>query len=838
MGRCGCIFGFFFDGFGRVTAVSVGGNDIVRAAYMDGGNNIDGVSGAAKKVVTAKIANEKSVYSTVCGQAICGRATCGTSSANTVIDEESVVTASYYDKYGQLIKVRQANSADTGFKFTDDYDCITVTDTSENGIRIVTYATSGTEYRYYYDLITDRVLAAEQWRGSNISNTFTFEYDKFGRGCKNSFSLSNEDSIEYAYEYKPETDEVSKVTITDMHIDNQASSVLQFSSEITTDKFGRINTYELSTSPDKKLIKQVYRYKQNSPIVESISCYKSTEADSGSAYETLGVLNYTYDANNNIIEVKDDEGTRKASYEYDGLNRIIKEVTENGNAVYYEYDGRGNIARKTAWRYKDFSGAGKPPSFWLIEPDMYMRVEEFSYSPEDGDRLLTKKTQTHIPAMYIGGQLFVEDKITTDIEEYSYDPHGNQKIRGKNELHWEMGNRLVKVNTVTGSGLLIDKSAGDVVYSYDYRGIRTGKTIRGKYRNTVSSGAEQDGVDEVSYCLNGTQILAEIHSEKISQLLPWNLIRYYYDSVGVCGFGIGDNRYYYIKNLQGDIIKIVGEDGTVYGEYSYDAWGNCTIVTDKSGIATLNPFRYRGYYYDEETGLYYLQTRYYDPTIGRFISPDSVDYLDPESINGLNLYIYCLNNPVMNVDPSGHIILSLIIAAVIGAAASALSSVMSQLLTTGTINWGQVGISALFGAVGGLLSFTGVGGVLGQFLIQGALGVGELYSISALNGTIDSVGIEAVVATFLFAGGVGSLGTGSAAAQFKRIGQIESSFIKYTLRDIKRYAKPILSTIVKRGGKYFKAFIAPTMRQAAISGGVNTIANIFDYWMQKLYEQW
>ena len=133
---------------------------------------------------------------------------------------------------------------------------------------------------------------------------------------------------------------------------------------------------------------------------------------------------------------------------------------------------------------------------------------------------------------------------------------------------------------------------------------------------------------------------------------------YFYDITGVCGFrlngfGIGDNRYYYIKNLQGDIIKIVGEDGTVYGEYSYDAWGNCTIVTDKSGIATLNPFRYRGYYYDAETGLYYLQSRYYDPTIGRFISPDSVDYLDPESINGLNLYIYCLNNPVMYIDQFG-----------------------------------------------------------------------------------------------------------------------------------------------------------------------------------------
>ena len=97
----------------------------------------------------------------------------------------------------------------------------------------------------------------------------------------------------------------------------------------------------------------------------------------------------------------------------------------------------------------------------------------------------------------------------------------------------------------------------------------------------------------------------------------------------------------------------MGEDGTVYGEYSYDAWGNCTIVTDKSGIANLNPFRYRGYYYDSETGLYYLQTRYYDPETGRFISRDSIEYTDPETICGLNLYAYCGNNPVMFTDLLG-----------------------------------------------------------------------------------------------------------------------------------------------------------------------------------------
>ena len=278
------------------------------------------------------------------------------------------------------------------------------------------------------------------------------------------------------------------------------------------------------------------------------------------------------------------------------------------------------------------------------------------------------------------------------------------------------------------------------------------------------------GIDE--------QILAERYGNK--------LIKFYYDGTGVCGFNYNGTDYYYQKNIQGDILKIFNGNGTLYAEYSYDAWGKCTVKTNVSGIAAINPFRYRGYYLDDETGLYYLNARYYDPEIGRFISLDSIDYLDPESINGLNIYAYCGNNPVMNVDPSGHIVLSLIIAAVIGAAVAALTSVISQWLTKGTINWAQVGISALFGAAGGLLSFTGIGGIAGQFILQGALGVGELYSIAALNGTADSVGVEEVVATFLFSGAIGVIGAGSAAKEFKRIGQIEASFIKYFKRDVEK----------------------------------------------------
>ena len=91
-------------------------------------------------------------------------------------------------------------------------------------------------------------------------------------------------------------------------------------------------------------------------------------------------------------------------------------------------------------------------------------------------------------------------------------------------------------------------------------------------------------------------------------------------------------------------------------KYVYDAWGNHAVEVLDSACAELsqlNPYRYRGYYYDTETGLYFLKTRYYDPEVGRFITIDDLSYIDPETINGLNLYAYCTNNPVMNIDPNG-----------------------------------------------------------------------------------------------------------------------------------------------------------------------------------------
>ena len=122
------------------------------------------------------------------------------------------------------------------------------------------------------------------------------------------------------------------------------------------------------------------------------------------------------------------------------------------------------------------------------------------------------------------------------------------------------------------------------------------------------------------------------------------------------------SRYYYRKDIRGDIINILDNNGNVVVKYVYDAWGNHKVLdaagtenTSDDFIGNINPIRYRGYYYDTETNLYYLISRYYDPETGRFISPDHISALNPEVLNGLNLYAYCCNNPIKYVDVYGNV---------------------------------------------------------------------------------------------------------------------------------------------------------------------------------------
>ena len=171
-------------------------------------------------------------------------------------------------------------------------------------------------------------------------------------------------------------------------------------------------------------------------------------------------------------------------------------------------------------------------------------------------------------------------------------------------------------------------------------------------------------------------------------------------------------------------------------KYIYDAWGNHKVVdnagneiTDTAHIGNINPYRYRGYYFDTETGLYYLKSRYYDPQTGRFISLDDISFADPYTINGLNLYAYCCNNPVMHVDPTGQyaisaVLIGLIIGAIIGAAVGGtVAGVIAY--NDGARGWELVGWTAL--------------GIVGGSAIGGAIGAGIGYVTPAIGGALGSI---------------------------------------------------------------------------------------------------
>ena len=141
----------------------------------------------------------------------------------------------------------------------------------------------------------------------------------------------------------------------------------------------------------------------------------------------------------------------------------------------------------------------------------------------------------------------------------------------------------------------------------------------------------------------------------VGQKTGSNKIEFIYDSNGdYYGFEYNDVPYNYIKNLQGDVVAIADGAGNILVQYYYDAWGRILEIDDDStnSIGTINPIRYRSYYYDTETGFYYLKTRYYSPEICRFLSPD-VYVSTGQGVLGYNMFAYCNNNPVLYVDASG-----------------------------------------------------------------------------------------------------------------------------------------------------------------------------------------
>ena len=227
---------------------------------------------------------------------------------------------------------------------------------------------------------------------------------------------------------------------------------------------------------------------------------------------------------------------------------------------------------------------------------------------------------------YTYGDSVWKDKLTkVGDDSITYDAQGNPTSYLGHTLTWEKGRQL--------------KSFDGNTYTYNANGIRTSKTV--------------DGVKH-TYILDGTKILRETWGYN-------TLIPLYDNEDSVCGILYNNVPYYFVKNLQGDVIAITDKDAQTVARYSYDAWGTCTSaitnteLTCGDDIATINPFRYRCYYFDDEIGLYYLQSRYYDANVGRFVNGDTPVFLGIENkILECNLFIYCKNNCVNLNDEFGY----------------------------------------------------------------------------------------------------------------------------------------------------------------------------------------
>ena len=443
-------------------------------------------------------------------------------------------------------------------------------------------------------------------------------------------------------------------------------------------------------------------------------------------------------------------------YLYDELGRLKREDNEAfGFTKVYSYNG-GNIDTVTYYAY---TSADTPYGANV--------VIFYHYAP-GSDRLLYTYYDHH------------------QTPTISYDSAGNPLLWNNSVLQWERGRQL--------------KQYGSVSFTYDAGGVRQSKT--------------KDGVT-TSYFTEGNRIHKEERSDGKTLI-------YAYDESGIATITYNGTLYYVQKNFQGDIVALVDQSGNVVAKYVYDAWGVCnvydasgTLNTSDSFIGNINPFRYRGYYYDAETGLYYLQTRYYEPQAGRFLSPDSVDYIAPDLIGGLNLYAYCNNNPVMYSDPEGTFIWVLITAAA-GAVAGFAGRFIGDLVSGEWSTWQEYAGSMIGGAVSGALAATGVG-LAAAAVVGSVAGDATTVALNVATGT-ETRSLAEV--------GMDMLENAAFSAMFSVGGNVVKSMKPDVLKPLIKETAVTVSAVVSTFTNKIKSSIKKTLYRKTFDWGIGLLGRL------------
>ena len=497
---------------------------------------------------------------------------------------------------GDLKQVKYGNNDYVDYTY-DDYGNISAI--SQNGTKNFTWQYDSTGNLYSHeDLVNNQ--------------RFVYTYDSTGRLVRQQVldnSKKNIYSSQYGYDLNNNVSRFASsaggMSVTENFEygkDNLASKYTYPSGKTTTYTYdGLMRRIKALTNTSVNIDHQ-YAY--------LASARGNTVKSTKIGWEHIGnyIYGYTYDANGNITKItRRDKTVANSAYEpqqqfaYDELNQLIRadDLAKNRTEV-YTYDNGGNILSTTVY----------PLTWGSLSGVTATDTTTYTYGDSNWKDKLTAYGDTPI----------------------TYDAIGNPLTYRGYTLTWQNGRQLasMKFRTI------------NIGFTYDVDGLRTSKTI-------PNVGLEH------KYYYVGDRLQYET-------LGGSSALWYFYDADGnPSGIRYKDNSgtvndYYFVCNWRGDVIQIYNASGTLVGSYTYDAWGRVTenaTSADTENITETNPIRYRGYYYDTETRLYYLKSRYYDPAVKRFLNADGLISTGIEDVCK-NMFAYCKNDSVNMADSSGN----------------------------------------------------------------------------------------------------------------------------------------------------------------------------------------
>lgn len=658
-----------------------------------------------------------------------------TSNLAITVNEDNTLTLSTYnesDSNQHFLFERMENSLfiESSAEYTNDGRFIKSVKDSLGNINYYNYSSTdgllssivnplNKALEYEYDnkkrltkVKTDSKEILYEYNNGNISKVtfglinYNFYYDKFN----NVDSVKINDNLFIEKLYEENNGNLRKLKYGNNHEVNYKYDSFNRIKEIVKNNDTFYNSYDnLGRITKIKSNNDLYKYSYD--FANRISKYTYNEYNA----------TFEYDNENNVIEKQEKLGNNEHAYNYKYNNESnIQSIIIDGKEFNYKYDNLGrpieyNLNNQYYTKYNYISN-GKKTS--LLMESINDNNTIFGYKYDKLGNIQEKHKNGILTNKYYydeDSQLIKEDYINNYTIVYNYDDNGNFMNVQKYEYNTDniIGTDLYEYNHVGNKDYLTKFNNENITYD------EIGNTLNIGTKNFVwSNGRELTGYNDDNknvnyvYSSDGTRISKIVNNEETKYYLEGkriifenrngNMIYYIYNNEELLGFKYNDNIYYYHKNIFGDIIGIFNDNYNEIAKYDYDSWGNILSIEDISdqNIANINPFRYRSYYYDNETEMYYLNTRYYNPKTRRFINADVI--LTNQNFYANNLYIYCYNNPIFRIDNEGNFpILGLVIAGVIGA----VTSVYFEKKENPDATTGDLILSGTIGAAEGCLTF-------------------------------------------------------------------------------------------------------------------------------------